>query len=125
MIDNSGGFDSFSKINTGELDFSNNIFYNIAKNDPNNLFILEPSAAGSPDQSEIIEYFMEERSNTIEDPNISANELPYDLLPVNTVFDNLAEYESSWFEKVSYKGAFGSRNWLQGWSLLWEEGLVE
>lgn len=45
------------------------------------------------------------------------------ILPLSTVFDNKAEYNSSWYEKVSYKGAFGSENWIEGWTLLYEAGL--
>ena len=28
-----------------------------------------------------------------------------------------------WFEEVTFKGAFGSNNWIEGWTLLSESGL--
>lgn len=125
-IDNSGGFDSYRKIKSGELDFSHNIFHNIAGNNKDSLFILNPKTEDIDIRlAELNNFFIEERFNTIEDPGIEADEIPFDLLPVNTVYSNLAEYQSTWFEKVTYKGAFGSRNWLRGWSLLWSQGIIK
>lgn len=40
------------------------------------------------------------------------------ILPETTVFNNLFSYNSSWYESVTYKGAFGSENWIEGWTLL-------
>ncbi|MCD4709873.1 MAG: hypothetical protein K8R52_03445 [Bacteroidales bacterium] len=54
-----------------------------------------------------------------EDPGISA-ENGYNLLPPGTKFENMAPYSSDWFEEVTYKGAFGSNNWIEGWTLLYE-----
>ncbi len=124
-IDHSGGFDTYSKISNGMLDISHNIFWNIANNNPDSLFILVPEEkVTEPIHQEMRDYFMNERFNTIGDPGITIVEFPYNLLPETTVFSNMAAYDSPWYEDVSYKGAFGSRNWLQGWSLLWKEGLV-
>jgi len=58
---------------------------------------------------------------SFEDPGISDLD-GYTLLPPTTEFDNMAEFESDWFEEVSYKGAFGSNNWIEGWTLLHESG---
>ena len=41
-----------------------------------------------------------------------------ELLPPSTEFPNMHPYENGWFETVSYKGAFGSNNWIEGWTLL-------
>lgn len=57
------------------------------------------------------------------DPGISAGE-SYDLLPPSTEFENLAPYLYDWFEQVTFKGAFGSNIWIEGWTLLYETGLV-
>jgi hypothetical protein len=57
------------------------------------------------------------------DPGISAGE-SYNLLPPSTEFENLAPYLYDWFEQVTFKGAFGSNNWIEGWTLLYETGLV-
>jgi hypothetical protein len=58
------------------------------------------------------------------DPGISSDE-GYHLLPPGTEFDRLAPFEHAWFEEVSFKGAFGSNNWIEGWTLLYESGLIE
>lgn len=58
-----------------------------------------------------------------EDPGISAED-GYSLLPPSTEFENMAPYSSDWFEEVTYKGAFGSNNWIEGWTLLYASGLI-
>jgi len=58
-----------------------------------------------------------------ENPGISFED-GYTLLPPTTEFENMAPYESQWFERVTYKGAFGSYNWIVGWTLLYESGLI-
>jgi len=57
--------------------------------------------------------------NSFQDPGISVDN-GYLLLPPQTVFENLAEFTGSWFERVAFKGAFGSNNWVEGWSLFHE-----
>jgi hypothetical protein len=42
------------------------------------------------------------------------------FLPVTTHFTDLEDYNNDWYEVVSYKGAFGSENWIEGWTLLSE-----
>lgn len=49
---------------------------------------------------------------------LNAQGTAFQLMPDNTVFENMAPYNSNWFEKVTYKGAFGSENWIEGWTLL-------
>jgi hypothetical protein len=46
------------------------------------------------------------------------------LLPPTTKFEHMAPYTHSWFEQVTFKGAFGSNNWIEGWTLLYESGMV-
>jgi len=58
-----------------------------------------------------------------EDPGLSDQE-GYQLLPDYTVFENMAPYNNGWFEEVSYKGAFGSNLWIEGWTLLYESGMI-
>jgi hypothetical protein len=60
---------------------------------------------------------------SFEDPGIASGQ-GYSLLPPTTEFENMAAYSSDWFERVTFKGAFGSNNWIEGWTLLYESGLV-
>lgn len=59
-----------------------------------------------------------------EDPGISSSGETYSLLPPSTEFEDMAPYTNGWFEQVSYKGSFGSNLWIQGWTLLYESGLI-
>ena len=62
---------------------------------------------------------------SFEDSGISGDlSSGYKLLPAYTEFANMAPYTSDWFEEVSYKGAFGSNLWIEGWTLLYESGLI-
>jgi len=62
---------------------------------------------------------------SFEDPGIWGDPSSgYKLLPAYTIFENMAPYSSDWFEKVSYKGAFGSNLWIEGWTLLYESGYI-
>ena len=123
-IEYTGGNDSYSKVESLQLDFSHNIFHQISGNNPDSLFLLYPTLSESGDKQKELNTYFQSKFNIFGDPGISAGSTPYDLLPVSTVFPDLAEYSSTWYEKVTYKGAFGSRNWLEGWSLLWKQGVV-
>jgi hypothetical protein len=117
--------DSFSKVIAKELRLESNIFSRISNE--NEKVIIEVISENMLPQiiNDTISDYFQTYLNFILDPGISVDQMPYDLLPVNTIFNNLAEYNSTWYEQVSYKGAFGSRNWLQNWSLLWNEGIIE
>lgn len=106
------------------LELSNNIFKDVSGNNPDSVFSLFPfDPALSNEQAALSSYFPS-AGNEIKDPGISGSGLIYDPLPLSSVFDHMGEYSSDWFEIVSYKGAFGSNNWLKGWSYLWNEGIV-
>jgi hypothetical protein len=66
---------------------------------------------------------LEAWKTSYEDPGIHSSD-GYSLLPPTTEFDELAPSSSTWFEKVTFKGAFGSYNWIEGWTLLHESGYV-
>ncbi|MCF8381076.1 MAG: hypothetical protein K9H49_16000 [Bacteroidales bacterium] len=118
-------FNSFLQIENNQLAFENNIFYNIASNYEDSIFVLHPDNGSSENEQNFLSSYFSEAQNIIEDPGFEYVHTPIKLLPSSTEFENLAAYSSDWFEKVSYKGAFGSNNWLEGWSILWKEGIVE
>jgi hypothetical protein len=101
------------------------LFYHVAEDNSDNLFYLNPLSSIPASIADTISSYFRNHSNQIEHPGLSADEFPYDILPVNTVYNDLAEYPETWYEKVSYKGAFGSRNWLESWSLLWKDKIIE
>jgi len=50
--------------------------------------------------------------NSVEDPGVSAS----NLVPSNTLSAGAAPTDS-WFDNVTYKGAFGASDWTDGWTL--------
>lgn len=123
-ISNSGASgDAYSMFENGSLTLDNNEFY--APGD---------SVLGIFSYNELNESFLTENAiltDSLESwSNFFSNPLGLDgsnlqLLPQSTIFEELAEYNSDWYEQVTYKGAFGSENWLEGWTLLWEQGLKD
>ena len=71
----------------------------------------------------ILQEYFNTSGNTIENPGLIYSVTPFQVLPSYTIFENTADYNSQWFDHVSYKGAFGSRNWAEGWSLLWRKDI--
>jgi len=116
-----GQDDSYHYFSIEEISFANNIVYPVSEGDT----ILYTASAETPDLSSenslLQAYFT--ANNSISDPGITAGE-SFSLMPPNTAFSDMKEYSDPWFEEVSYKGAFGSNNWIAGWTLLYETGLV-
>ena len=114
--------DSYSLFQSGELSLENNILF--PGSDPVPGFYcyseldMDLSAVNEAMADSLVSW-----DNIFQDPGLSASE-GYYLLPPTTVFEDLASYESSWFEAVTYKGAFGSRNWLEGWTLFFQAGYM-
>ncbi len=113
---------SYLQMENGNLGFSNNVFNDVEHNDKDSIIAYFGTGL-SGDMTDPGTYFTG-HTNLIDDDGITYDSIPYNLLPVTTIFSNMADYSSAWFENVTYKGAFGSNNWLQGWSLLWKSGEV-
>ena len=114
--------DSYFLFKSGDLSLENNIIF---PEDPLPRFFCYSEE--DTDLSAVNEEMADSLStwdNRYEDPGLSPTE-PYRLLPPSTVFENMAPYRNPWFEKVSYKGAFGSRNWIEGWTLFHQAGYTD
>ncbi|MCB8994907.1 MAG: hypothetical protein H6538_04795 [Bacteroidales bacterium] len=115
---------SFKMWEDGKLEIANNVFLNVSPGVPDSLICLFPNTGDlSLEQSTLLSYYTEAGNETM-DPGFQIEDYHYHLLPASTVFENLAVSDSPWFEQVSFKGAFGSNNWLAGWSYLWKENIV-
>ena len=115
---------SFDIWEGNELKITNNLFYQVSSNDPDSIIKIFPyNESLTVQQSKLSAYF-QDAENEILDPDFAITVNNYQLLPSSTVFENMASYSSTWFEQVTYKGAFGSKNWLEGWSYLWKENVV-
>jgi hypothetical protein len=114
--------DSWSLFRSGRLSLVSNILY--PGSGPSNAYNTYSELAG-----ELIAENQELADSTVswmtsfEDPGISDLD-GFQLLPPTTLFENMAPYTGEWFELVTYKGAFGSNNWMAGWTLLYESGLM-
>jgi hypothetical protein len=114
--------DAWSLFESGRLALKSNILFPDA--DPVNPYMTYSELGEElPAQNEMLADSAVSWLTSFEDPGIRAGET-YDLLPPTTEFDDLAPYEEEWFEQVRFKGAFGSNNWIEGWTLLYESGLV-
>jgi hypothetical protein len=115
---------SFEMWKEGDLEITNNVFYQVSKENADSIIRLFPFIESLSDEQGILSAYFTEAENEIKYPGILIQNYDYQLLPLNTVFENLAKYNNAWFEQVTFKGAFGSRNWLEGWSYLWKENIV-
>jgi hypothetical protein len=116
--------DSWSLFQSGRLSLEGNILYP-STNDPVPLYYTYSGLGEDLDEENRV---LADSSlawlTSYEDPGISSSPEGFTLLPPYTEFNDMAAYSSSWFEQVSYKGAFGSNLWIEGWTLLYESGLI-
>jgi len=114
--------DSYALYNSNQLTTRNNIFYPREDTEPVFYCYSYDNSDLSVQNQNMHNSFLE-WLNSFEDPGIY-NRNGYKILPPKTIFENMAEFENDWFEKVTYKGAFGSKNWLEGWALIYESGFI-
>ncbi|MCK5135089.1 MAG: hypothetical protein KAR19_04815 [Bacteroidales bacterium] len=114
--------DSYSLVQSGRLALENNILY--PDNNPvPGLFCYSYLGEDLSEQNLMLSDSLASWKTSYRDPGISATD-GYTLLPPSTVFDSMAAYTHNWFEQVTFKGAFGSNNWIEGWTLLYESGYL-
>jgi hypothetical protein len=116
---------SYNRLLADDLLMSNNVFYNIGENNSDSIFRLFPVSGSIDNEADYVSGYFSLKNNVFEDNGIIIGDEEFFLLPANTIFSGMATYSSSWFEQVSFKGAFGSNNWLEGWTYLWAEGKID
>ncbi len=111
---------SWTRFQKGDLNIKNNVFYQISDTMP--LFV---KAYSGVTQSQIIHandslrnYFAVQ-GNRVVNPGLSITNNKWNIVPSAYVTDKLATYPtSSWFDKVTYRGAIDpANNWVKGWTL--------
>lgn len=122
-VSNSGqAGDSYHLFQDGNLSLKNNIFYPVQE-DLSLIYCYDNLNTDFSVENGILADSLSAWSNVFGNPlNYNGEGLP--LLPSTTQFIELAPYDSDWYERVTYKGGFGSENWIEGWTLLWESGEV-
>jgi hypothetical protein len=117
-----GSICSYSQWEMGNLELNNNIFYNIAQNTDTSIMVISGEIANQNKINAWTNYFYQS-NNSISDPGIY-KEKYINPIPTNDVSQNLAILPDD-FEQVNYKGAFSNVNWLNGWTLLSQSGIVK
>ncbi|MDF1574213.1 MAG: hypothetical protein P1P86_03365 [Bacteroidales bacterium] len=115
--------DTWSLFQTGRLTLESNILYPATDPLPS-YFTYSELGMALDEENQVLSDSSAAWLTSFEDPGISAND-GYRLLPPSAEFSKLAAYSNDWFEKVPYKGAFGSSNWIEGWTLLYESGYIQ
>ncbi len=114
--------DAYSLFRNGFLTIENNIFSNTIQTQTN-IYCYHTTGDLFTVENAILSDSLTAWGNKVDDPlNIASGVLK--LLPDHTIFEDMAAYDHSWYEKVSYKGAFGSEDWTEGWTLLRESGIL-
>jgi len=122
--DLASGNDSRLRLENGEIVFNNDIWFDFGAG--STFADLVVSDAGV-DPSFISDYLSTgANNNTIEDPQLNGisrqRDAGLDPRPTSdgAAYQNLADYPEGddFFERVNYKGAFGSTDWLKGWTAL-------
>jgi len=110
--------DAYSLFSNGFLTIENNIFSSTTQA-PAKIYCYHVTGGLFTNENVTLTDSLTAWGNKVSDPlNIASGILK--LLPDHTIFDDMAAYDHSWYEKVSYKGAFGSEDWTEGWTLLYE-----
>ena len=124
---------SYDRFATGGLDLANNIFWNVAGNDPADLFRISPIAGGWTDSATMVQAAINDiqayfpANNQVADPII--NGLSYtDDAVLDPRFSDFRVYggvepvpAGGFFTQTGYKGAFGpdaADLWIKGWTAL-------
>jgi len=117
--------DSYKQFELGNLEIRNNIFYEITDGTPEMIFkVVAEQGIDVTSQLSVFQLYFTQAGNEIFDPGITISTDYYNIFPTGDITTNLAPYDDPWFHPVLYKGAFGSENWADGWTLLSQAGYI-
>lgn len=123
----SSGEHSYARYQGGELLLEDNVFWNVNGNDANSMFNISVGsgvlAADSSAAVADIQAYFGTAGNSVVDPGMTITRTTDGTLnpnPTNSAVTTGATAPSgSFFDAVTYKGAFdGTNNWLSGWTAL-------
>jgi hypothetical protein len=106
--DLAGDGDSRKRLDDGDLQLHDNVFYDIQKG--TDLSVLLVSSEGEDLSSHSNIY-----GNEVSNPNVSLS----DPVPT-TAISTTNSSTDAWFDDVAYKGAFAGSNWANNWTKLFE-----
>ena len=108
--------DSWSLFTSGDLSLESNILHPEPQPMPG-LYLYSEWGTNLSEENQVLADSLLAWKTDYRDP-FPGSDGEISLFPPSTEFEDLFPYENSWFEKVTYKGAFGSNNWIEGWTLL-------
>lgn len=114
--------DPYSLFENGLMGIFNNIF-SIENEDASPIYCYDGIGSSFTAEDQLLADSLITWHN-IKDHLLSQAGGIYQILPSTTVFENMAPYDNPWYEVVGYKGAFGSDNWLEGWTLIQSSGTI-
>lgn len=114
---------SLEQWQSGNLEITNCTFFNVADNTPEGIFTIQGDDPGSETTQQWIAYFTS-APNQIKNPGFIIGNNTYHLFPDEEFAGEIAIPDDPWFENTGYQGAFKNYDWLLGWSLLSQEGIV-
>ncbi|MEM8908782.1 MAG: hypothetical protein AAGD05_13125, partial [Bacteroidota bacterium] len=114
--------DVYAKLVNGEIIFANNIWNNfLVGNDPNDFLVIE---GGTSAQLDVFTGLFNSNNNEVIDPLLTSicfddlaciNPLPQAGSPA---LSGALALSDPFFEVVNFRGAFGTDNWMENWSVL-------
>lgn len=113
---------SYNRFTEGNLKLENNAFWNVAANVSTSMFKISEvdTAVSDVDSAAAVTNFkgyFATALNEVSDPGITISYTTDGTLnPVPTSPLTGPLPTGTWYESVTYKGAFGATNWLAGWS---------
>jgi len=116
----------YKQIERGNMAIEYNSFWNVREDDSISIFQVqaEPGIDVSTPSEFLTNYFTLSHSE-ITDYGIGRINSKLNISPDSVNFGDLASFPDSWFDPVTFKGAFKDQNWIMGWTLLYEEGKID
>jgi hypothetical protein len=126
------GEDSYNRFTNNQLQLSGNVFHECVLSGTSasaaDLFKVE---GGDATQQAAFETSFATNGNSVADPGVSttiSTSGGLDLIPTNTAaVSNATPATDSWFDQVTYKGAFdpAGSDWLMGWTNISGLGYIQ
>ena len=118
--------DAFKQIERGNLAVEYSSFWNVGDDDSISIFQVqaEPGIDVSVPSEFLKNYFTLSHSEIV-DYGIGRINGRLNISPDSVKFGDLVSSPDSWFDPVTFKGAFKDQNWILGWTLLYEEGKID
>lgn len=108
--------DAYHLMMNARLNIAHNVFFDIGEKHP--MRIVLPDGSGNEEQQAKLNDYFISLQNTVEDPKIEWKE-QVNFFPQNpNVNTNLYVPADPFFDQVNFKGAFGTYDWTDSWTLI-------